>query len=126
MHPIKSVDEFIAYFIENYETKQSLFHWVDELDSLQKSPNESIRQFAARVQQKSFDIETVIVAKLGNAMTTHNVFDFMSGMVVRCRHLTWTPYSLGTLLDYNRKFNVFATAPTKRGEELVCASVDFI
>ena len=48
--------------LEHYESKQSIFHWIDELDSLQQEESETLRDFATRVQQKSFDVETVVRA----------------------------------------------------------------
>ena len=48
--------------MEHYESKQSIFHWIDELDSLQQEDSETLRDFATRVQQKSFDVETVVRA----------------------------------------------------------------
>ena len=59
--------------IEHYESKQSIFHWIDELDSLQQEDSETLRDFATRVQQKSFDVETVVRAN-GSPKKTLEIF----------------------------------------------------
>ena len=90
-HACTTVDDFVKYINTQYESRKSIYQFMEELDSVQLRQNECMRDFGTRLEQKMFELETAVKAKFielkkkkepefDGDMTTDDVFKMFTGM----------------------------------------------
>ena len=63
-NPIKTIDGFLAYIKDTYASCKSIFQHLELLDSFEMAKDEvTFRDYASRLENEVFEIETVIDAK---------------------------------------------------------------
>ena len=91
--PVKTIEEFTEWIGSTFESKKSIFQYLQELDNMQLMEGEAIRDYAGRIEEQVFDVQTIIAAKFKEGkkkskpdfdgeLETENVFAFMAGTIL--------------------------------------------
>ena len=92
--PIKTIDSFLEYVKETYTSCKSIFQYFESIDNFERgSEDGSIRDYASRVRNEIFEIETIIDSKYkvvankkdpsaDGVLGKTGVYKLLTGMVV--------------------------------------------
>ena len=92
--PIKTIDSFLEYVKETYTSCKSIFQYFESIDNFERGTEDgSIRDYASRVRNEIFEIETIIDSKYkvvankkdpsaDGVLGKTGVYKLLTGMVV--------------------------------------------
>ena len=92
-HSVDTIDKFMEYITTQYESRKSIFQFMEQLDEVELRKNETLRDFGTRLEQKVFELETAVSDKFvqlkkkkdktfQGEMTKADVFKLWGGMAM--------------------------------------------
>ena len=90
-HQIETIEQFMDYISTQYESRKSIYQFMEQLDEVELKKGESLRDFATRLEEKVFELNTAVSAKFkelktkkdpnfDGEMSKDDVFSLWAGM----------------------------------------------
>ena len=91
--PITTVEEFTGWIAKTFQSKKSIFQYLQGLDQMARKEDESVRDYAGRIDEEMFDVKTIVYAKFleekkkkdpdfDKTIGPDDVFDFFAGTIL--------------------------------------------